>query len=169
MNNFLIYKKNNIKTNRGFSLVEIVVACAIISVCTFALLSGASKGVTLSSYALRQAQGNTLLEEGAEAVKSIRDAAWANISGLTIGTTYYLSYDTGTNVWSPSLDASTIDSIFTRTIVLSAVYRDANDDIVASGGTLDAGTKKVTVNVSWATSSGTKTKTLEFYMSDIFS
>jgi predicted O-linked N-acetylglucosamine transferase (SPINDLY family) len=48
------------------------------------------------------------------------------------------------------------------------VNRDANDDI-ASSGTLDARTKKISITVSWAVSDATTTsKTLDFYISDIF-
>lgn len=154
----------------GFSLIEVLIACVIISTSTFALMSASAKGNQLSVKAVRQTQASFLLEEGAEAVKSIRDADWANISGLTVGTTYYLSFNTGTNVWSlGTTPTSPVDSIFTRTVVFSAVNRDANDDIVSSGGTLDARTKMVTVSVSWTTSGGeASSKDLVFYLSDIF-
>ena len=156
--------------SRGFSLIEVLIACAIISTSTFALMSAAAKGNQLSVKAVRQTQASFLLEEGAEAVKSIRDADWNTISGLTVGATYYLTFNTGTNLWSlGTTPVSTIDSTFTRTVVLSAVNRDASDDIVTSGGTLDTRTKKVTVNVSWTTSGGeTSSKDLIFYLSDIF-
>lgn len=159
--------KNN---NSGFTLVEVLIACAILSLCILALMTASSKGIQTSSQALRQTQAGFILEEGAEAVKTIRDASWNNISSLTTGTTYYLSFSTSTNTWSLSTTPSpTIDSIFTRIVVLSAVNRDSNDDI-ASSGTLDTRTKKVTVTVSWPISDNTtSSKTLDFYISDIFS
>ena len=160
-------KKSN---KKGFSLIEVVIAASIISIALFSMMSASTKGIQLSNRALRQTQANLLLEEGAESVKAIRDAAWTNISGLTAGTNYYLTYNTGTNTWSlGTTPTSAIDSIFTRTIVISAVNRDASDDITLSGGTLDARTKKVTVTVSWALSDGTtSSKVLSFYISDIF-
>ena len=162
------YKK---KYSKGFTLVEVLVACAIISTSTFALMSAATKGIQLSNQALRQTQASFLLEEGAEAVKSIRDASWANISSLTLDTNYYLTFNTGTNTWSlGTIAVGTIDGLFTRTVVLSGVSRDGNDDIVTSGGTYDdTRTKKVTVNVSWPLSdASTSSKDLSFYISDIF-
>lgn len=165
MNLFSNKKSSN---KKGFTLVEVLVGATIISLTTFSLVSAGAKGVELSLRAMRQTQASYLLEEGAEAVKSIRDSAWSNISGLTVGTTYYLSYNTSTNVWSLSTTPSTIDSIFTRTIVVSAVNRDSNDDI-SSSGTTDAYTKKVDVTVSWTSASGTVSKTLSLYISDIFS
>lgn len=164
MNFFL--KQNN---KKGFSLIEVLIACAIISVSIFALMSASTKGIELSKQALRQTQVSLLLEEGVEAVKSIRDDSWANISSLTLNTNYYLTFNTGSSKWSLGTVATAdIDSLFTRTIVFSAVNRDSNDDI-ATSGTLDPRTKKVSVVVSWPVSGGTtSTKNLDFYISDIF-
>lgn len=159
--------------NNGFTLIEVLIACFIISVTTLTLMSAASKGIELSSRALRQAQASMITEEGVEAVKAIRDADWSNISSLTLNTNYYLSFNTGSNTWSlsttPSVNPATpIDGRFTRAIVFSAVYRDGNDDIVASGSTPDSGTKRVTVSTSWQSSGETISKDIVFYISDIF-
>lgn len=159
--------KNNFSKNKGFSLIEVVVASAIISIITFSIVSSAQKGLVLSQRALHQTQASYLLEEAAEAVKTIRDANWATISGLTVGTTYYLSFNTTTNIWSLSTTANTIDGFFTRKVQLSAVNRDASDDI-ASSGTLDSRTKKVNINIAWPGDGGTVTKSLDFYIADIF-
>ena len=167
------YKSNKKNINeKGFTLVEVLIACFIISVTTLALMSAASKGIELSSRALRQAQASMIAEEGVEAVKIIRDADWNTISSLSLDTDYYLSFYTGSNTWSlqttPSTNPATpIDDRFTRTIVFSAVYRDSNDDI-ASSGTLDSGTKRVIVDTSWQSQGETISKSITFYVSDIF-
>ena len=156
--------------NKGFSLIEVLIACTILSLSVLSLISASTKGLQVSRQALRQTQVAYLLEEGGEAVKSIRNDAWSNISGLTNGTTYYISFNTGTNKWTTSTTPNTIDSIFTRTVVISAVNRDSNDDIVTSGGTLDSLTKKVTVTVTYTLPDNiSSSKTLSFYISDIFS
>ncbi len=163
------FRKKKHSYKQGFSLVEVLVACFIITLTIIAVTSATTKGIQLSAQALRQTQVNFLLEEGAEAVKTIRDANWGTIAALTLDTPYYLSYSTSTNTWSLSTTTiPAIDSIFTRTVTFSSVYRDTNDDIQSSG-TLDSRTIKVTVTTSWATSSnGTLSKNLQFYMSDIF-
>lgn len=169
-------KIKKIKKSQGFTIIEVIIACTIISVTVFALMSSAQKGIVLSGRALRQTQANTLLEEGAEAVKSIRDNNWANISGLVLGTNYYLFFDTTNNLWTLSDSSITpsgfiptypIDSTFTRTIVVSSVDRDGSDDIVDIG-TLDERTKKITINVSWPEPGETASKDLIFYLADIF-
>lgn len=157
------------KNNLGFTLVEVIIGCAIMVTMIFALIAAAQKGISLSHNALKQTQANLLLEEGAEAIKSLRDANWTNISNITLGTNYYFSYNNSTNLWSVSTTpVALVDSIFTRTISLSQVFRDATDDI-ASSGTVDTHIKKVVVNVSWPSSDGTTfSRSLSFYLVDIF-
>lgn len=154
------------KKNRGFSLVEVLIACMIISTTSIALMSASSKGIELSNKALRQAQASGLTEEGVEAVRSIRDNDWNIISGLNVDTDYYLSFNTNSNTWSLSTTpVGLVDDRFTRKVVFSDVYRDSNDDI-ASSGTLDTNIRRVKVVVSW--NDQNNTKDITFYLADIF-
>jgi len=159
--------KNLINKNKGFSIVEVVVAAAIVLLIGTAFTGVLSQTTSLSSRALRIAQTSSLLEEGAEAVKTIRDEDWATISALNLNTVYYLSYNTNTNKWSLSTTPNTIDSLFTRTVVFSSVNRDVNEDI-SDTGTVDVKTKKVTINVNFNTQNGVVDKSMSFYISDIF-
>ncbi len=152
------------KKQSGFFLIEVVVATALIAGVLISLLSLVQNTVEVSQRSLERTQASYLLEEGSESIKIIRDSGWSNISDLTDGTTYYLSWNG--SIWSTSTTASTVGA-FTRTIVLSAVSRDANDDIVSSGGTVDTRTRKVTVTVIWTAPSGTQTESLVFYIADI--
>lgn len=165
-NIFKTKKKIIYKNKSGFIIIEVLIACLIISITTIALMSSASKGIELSNRSLRQIQANMILEEGVEAVKSIRDNNWTTISNLTLDTNYYLSFNT--NAWTLSTTLpSPINEIFTRAIVLSPVYRDSNDDI-ASSGTIDTGIKKVSVTVSWFSLGGAISKNIIFYLANIF-
>ncbi len=158
------------KNSYGFALIEIMICCAILSAVTIALLSYAQKGLELSNQSLRQTQAAYLLEEGAEAVKTFRDDNWTNISSLSLDTNYYFAYDTTSGTWSLSQTPNIINGIFKRIVVFSAVARDSNDDIVASGGTTDTDAKKVTITTSWVSADGSaSSKTLTFYIFNIFS
>ncbi|MEA3399137.1 MAG: prepilin-type N-terminal cleavage/methylation domain-containing protein [Patescibacteria group bacterium] len=148
--------KNNLQ--KGFSLIEVVIASAIISIVIFATMSVAQKSLQLSNRSLRQAQANFLLEEGVEVVKSTRDNGWSNISDLTLDTDYYFEYNSS---WSLSLIPNTIDA-FTRTVFFESVFRDVNDDL-SSSGTLDDDARKVTITVSW----GSVSRELSFYLLNI--
>ncbi len=152
------------KTQKGFFLIEVVVATALTATIIIFLLGLVQDTVKISQASLERTQASYLLEEGEEAVKTIRDDAWTNISSIGNGVTQYLSWNG--SKWSFSSTDSPIDN-FSRSIVFEAVSRDANDDIVTSGGTVDTRTRKVTVTVSWSTSSGVKTESLVFYIADI--
>ena len=98
--------------------------------------------------------------------KIFRDTSWTNISAPVTGSSYYLTFN-GTS-WATSTTNTYIDGVFERKIVLSDVYRDANDDIVSSGGVLDTGTRKATVTVSWYEKTATTTKSISTYLTNIF-
>ena len=157
------------KKNFGFTIMEVIIACSIITICMFTLMQTASMGIAMSHQSLSKLQAGLLLEEGSEAVKSIRDENWNNISGLSLNTPYYLNYNTTVpNAWSLGLTPSVIDSTFTRTVRIFAVNRDTNDNIVNSGGVLDPHSKKIIINVDWQTRNGIKSNNLTFYIFDIF-
>ncbi len=157
--------KKNI-TKRGFMMVEVIIAASIIVVSVLALMTIAEKSVSIGGRLLHTTQSAFLLEEGAESVRILRDNAWSNISSLALGTTYYPTFSGGT--WTLATTPNTV-GIFTRTVVIGSVNRDnTTKDIVTSGGTLDPDIKLVTVTVSWSERGTVLTKTLSFYILNIF-
>lgn len=161
MRHFVLH--NN--TKRGMSLVEMVIVASVIGTTMLFMFGAIQNIIKLSARSIERVEAASLLEEGAEVVRFLRDTAWTNISNLSNGTTYYPTWS-GTT-WSLSTTANKVDNRYTRTVVFSPVYRDANNKI-ATSGTLDAGVKKVTVTVTWQTPSGQFTNTLPFYISQIF-
>lgn len=151
----------------GFFLIEVVVAASVIATVLILLLGSVQDSVEASKRSLERTQSSYLLEGGAEAVKAVRDNGWSTITSLTDGTGYYLSWSGSS--WSLTTDVAQSDTTdpFIRTVTVAPVYRDDNDDIVDASGTLDSGTKKVTITVSWPTPSGVKTEALEFFIADI--
>ena len=158
----------------GFMVVEVLIAASIITISILASMAVAQKSVYISRQSFHATQAAFLLEEGAEAVRILRDNAWVNISSLTSGATYYLKFSGGTWITSAT-SADGIAGIFTRAVIFTAVNRDTSvgtntsKDIVNSGGTDDPGTKLVTETVSWVEGGTTITKTLQFYITDVFS
>ena len=96
----------------------------------------------------------------------MRDNGWtANIASQTASSTFYISFNGST--WVSTASNTYIDGTFERSVVLYDVYRDGGEDITESG-TLDPDTKKVTVSVSWRAQSGTSTRSLSIYMTNMF-
>lgn len=152
---------------KGIGLIEAVAGISIISVFIFSLMLASQLSQKIVGESVRNTQSSFLLEEGVDAVKILRDTGWnSGIGSLTVGTNYFFSYN-GTT-WVSTANNVYVDGIFERKFKLDNVYRDANDDIAGSG-TLDSGTKKATVSVSWRGRTGTTTKSASFYLTNLFS
>jgi Tfp pilus assembly protein PilV len=149
---------------QGFALIEVVVVVGLVGLAIFGVIGLAAQNVRLSRFALEETQASYLLEEGAEAVKAMRDENWASIEAFDTETLYYLDFNDGS--WTATTVASTI-GIFTRTVKFSEVYRDNNDDIALSG-TVDNQTRLVTVNVEWASGGKSISQDLQLYITDFF-
>ncbi|MFZ2150049.1 MAG: hypothetical protein WAV15_02740 [Minisyncoccia bacterium] len=150
---------------RGFMLIEVLVAVSIITAAVLATMTVAQKSIYISRQALHATQAGFLLEEGAEVVRITRDNAWTNISLLTLDTDYYPIFVGG--AWTLSLTPNTVGE-FTRVIRFSAVTRDDTTKNISGTGTNDPQTKLVVVTVSWVEGGVTITKILPFYIADIF-
>ncbi|HNW71343.1 MAG TPA: hypothetical protein PKZ36_01470 [Candidatus Paceibacterota bacterium] len=163
-----VNKKNciaKIKRNNGFLMIEILIAISIIVASVFSAMAVSSRAILVSHQSVHISQASFLLEEGAEVVRIIRDNSWDNISSLDNLTTYYPVY--ADSAWSLSAIPSQV-GIFTRTITISSVNRDSATGDISDSGTDDPGTKLVTVNVSWQEGSKNMSKSLSFYISNIF-
>jgi Tfp pilus assembly protein PilV len=160
--------RSSLNKNLGISLVEVVIAATIIGT-SIIFIVGVYGGMAKLSYRnTPRIQADMLAEEGIEAVRTMRDAGWtSNISTLSTTTTYRLAW-TGSK-WQATTSVALIDNTFDRTFKVTDVGRDSNFNVVSSGGTYDAGSKKVTVYVSWQDSGATSTKSLEDYIFNTYS
>ena len=153
------------KKNKGVGLLEIVIVTAIIGVGFLAIISFLifSRGITFQ--VARNTEATSLAEEGIEAVRSLRDESWAtNIKFLASGTDYY-PVVSGDKWTLGATDPGPIDNLYTRTVTVEAVSRDADADI-AVGGVDDPSTKKVTATVRWQESGSNKEIVLTTYITN---
>ena len=138
----------NNKFTSGFGLIEVVVVTAIASAVLAAFLQVGILSIRLLRAERERLEATMIAQEGMEAVRSIRDESWTNnITPLVNGTIYYPSIIN--SKWTLSTSGSgLVNNIYTRQVVFDQVSRDSNDNI-ASSGTADTGTRKVTVTVLW--------------------
>lgn len=130
---------------RGFGLLEIIFASAVLSVLLFALMAAGNIALRATGEALHRTQAAFLFEEGFEALKTIRDQNWDAFAALTPNQRYYLVFSDSR--WQATTTAVAA-GIFTRTVQLGAVMRDESDNI-ASTGVEDPDTKKAEITVRW--------------------
>lgn len=139
----MIFNQNN----RGITVIEVVIGTAILA----AVLVGITTVITQMVQARERVNSNLqalyLAESGYEYLRHLRDDAWTNIDGLTVDTYYFLSLSSSTI--STTASPEIINGEFLRRFHVRSVYRDTNDDIVAStsGGTIDDESYEVWVEV----------------------
>ena len=147
-------------------MLEIVVGVSILTASFLGVLTVFNNLVKSSRSMIHLYQSAFLLEEGVEAGRILRDQSWTNLGGWSSGTAYHLVW-TG-SAWSTSTTPTLLDGLYERKITETNVSRDnISQDIVTSGGTLDPGTKLVTVTVAWLESGATTTKSLSTYLTNI--
>ena len=149
---------------RGFGLVEIVLAIGIITMSLYAVSGVARSSLELNRRVLEGLQAQFLAEESAEALRFLRNKNWTEITSLTVDIPYFMSFATTT--WPLSTATTSINGFY-RTIVVSNVNRDTNDRITLSGGTLDQGTKKIIITVSWWGGIATTSRSVTLYLTDL--
>ncbi|MDO8663527.1 MAG: hypothetical protein Q7K28_01655 [Candidatus Wildermuthbacteria bacterium] len=141
-----------LKIEKGISVVEILVAIAILGIALTSLSA-------LSSFSLKEnmltgetAQANSLAQETIEAARNFRDGTVWTTNGLGTlnvgaGNPYYPKKSGAPSVWTLAAGVEQ-SGIFTRKIIFDRVFRDANYNI-SSSGTEDLNTRKVRAFVSW--------------------
>ena len=157
--------------HHGISLVEVVVGTALILLSLTGLTTAYSFYLKAGLRNTNHLKSALLLQEGVEAVTLMRDGAWSNLSTLTIGTAYHLSWNG--SMWVATTTPQIVDSVFTRTVKLGSVYRKTTgSDIVDVGSpatkSLDTNTRKLTVTVTWGTASTTQSKQMVTYLTNLF-
>ncbi len=122
--------------NKGFTLVETLVAISIFSVSILALMSVLASGISNTNYAKRKLAAAYLAQEGIECIRNKRDN--------------YVLYPDSTHDWSKfvalnvnSITCPSIDSGFTRTISKVGVGASPFDEV------------KIISDVFWTQGSGT--------------
>ena len=155
---------------KGLSIIEVIVGVSILLLAFLGLVTGYNRFIRASFNTVPTIKASYLLEEGAEALKILRDTSWsAKIAPLSTATTYALDFSTTTAIWSATTTNTSIDTIFYRTFTVTNLNRDANSDISTSTGTYDANIKLITLSVAWKDRAATTTRQMSFFLANLFS
>lgn len=132
---------------KGFTIIEVLVAIGL-----FVLIVGGAVGAVAQAFLVNrlgeeESYANFLASEGLEGVRAIAARDYFNLVNGSYG------LKTTSGFWEFSGSSETF-SKYTRSEIISNVYRDGSGNIVASGGTLDLYTKRVESKVSWNFSPG---------------
>ena len=117
------------KNEEGQSIIEVVIAIGIVALVLVALVSAVTISVRNSTFSKNKSVATKYVNEGIEAVRSIRDNNWSNLTAAD-GTTNGLQFTGG--VWSFSGASDYPDSptnTFTRTVDVSCNVDNDSCDI----------------------------------------
>ena len=156
--------KNSLK---GISIVEIIIASAIIGISVVGITTAIQIYLKIVYQNTRETQAVLLLEEAAEALQYIRDVDYENEIEIRDPDIDYSLF------WSGSGYELTDSSIslpynMSRIIRFSDVFRDSADQITSDGGTLDLDTKKALITVEWKYSDIQKSISSEVLIHNIY-
>ena len=151
---------------RGISIVEIVIASAIIAISVVGIVGAIQIYLKITYQNSRETQAVLLLDETAEALQYLRDDSFsAHIEPLTNGIAYSVFWNgTGYELGSSTI---TLPYDMTRTVVFSEVERDGSDQIAGSGS-VDEATKKATITIAWPYKGTTETIVSEMLIHDMY-
>lgn len=136
------------RLQEGQSLVELLVAIGLSSLFIPVLLTGMIAARSGRAQEDQRTQAVSFAKEASEVVRVIRDGNWNNFAAFPSGQMLHPVISGST--WTLLPGSEFINGFgFTRQILINDVFRDANGNIVISGGTLDLSTRKVVVTVSW--------------------
>ena len=153
--------------NTGLTLVEVIIASAIILFFLLALFTVHNTYLKMAFSSTKMVKSAYLAEEAIEVVRFTRDSSWnTNIQTLDTGVDYSLVFESG--VWVATTSNIFIDDIFERRVVFSEVYRNSSSEIVSSGGSIDPNTRMVTVTVAWKNGTATTTKSISTYLTNLY-
>lgn len=125
----------------GFSAVEILLAATIFGFLATALSGAIIYGRSSTATSGYRAQALALAEEGCEAVRNIRDAAWANMPGSGVR---YLAQSGG--VWTLSGTPEPAIGIFTRQINFGVIDTTRQSVGCQVSWTVNGVARSVTIN-----------------------
>lgn len=133
------------KKIKGFSLVEILIAITF-----FVLVIGSITIFSLDSLNSSQNSRNRLttniyIQEINNAILLSKTDLWGEISGNT-GGVKHIEFINNRYMIS---DGSEVKNNITMSITIEEIYRDADDNIVETGGTLDPFSRKVEMRAEW--------------------
>lgn len=150
-------------------MLEVLVGLTVLTISFFALMSVSRAMLETSRQTSNLIVADFLLEEGIEAVRSMRDRGWtANITPLSGTSSLAFSIATSSPRWSSTSTQEVIDHKYWRNFNVSSVSRDATTKDIVSSGPADDNTKKITVTVSWLGVQGTTTKSISTYITNYF-
>ncbi|PIR88537.1 MAG: hypothetical protein COU09_01660 [Candidatus Harrisonbacteria bacterium CG10_big_fil_rev_8_21_14_0_10_44_23] len=136
--------------NRGQSLIEVVIGVGLSSI----FIAGAVGAIVLSLRVGNDNQFSQIASELnhkiAEEIVAISRNDWNDVRDLSTSTPYHTTSSGSFYAVVSGTTTVQVDQYsFEQSFILDDVYRDGENNVVASGGSWDPATKKITLTTAW--------------------
>ena len=143
----LMREEKFMSSRRGQSLIEALAAIAVTMLVVTSLVGLGVSAIRSATVSRNRASAVSYAQEGMEAIRSIRDRGYGELSSCSGTRKVYWS---GSR-WECQSGAETLDSIFTRSFTASEVT---------------PGKLQVAVRVTWIDNAGSHTMNLDSYLTN---
>lgn len=162
-----------LRNQQGFTLVEAVVTITVFAVGLLGLVQLSLVAKSSTEASRDTVQVSNYIQEGLEAVRTVRDSNWTNVD--TDGSYRLNPLPTSNPPWQLIADGTEPLGKYNRSVTIASVRRVDVDgsgtltagDRIDSAGTLnDPNTKKITVLITWQNGTKTYTRSLFLYLTN---
>src|SRR3989344_2336 len=136
----------------GQSLVELLIGIAVVAIISGSVAGALFLSVRTNKQSATSEEASSLGQELFDHTKSLSEGSWNAVYSQPIKSstsTYHLDATSTISIATGTDAILKGDITYTRWFSIENVYRDANGDIVESGGIEDTSTQKITVHVEW--------------------
>ncbi len=144
------------KNNRGFLIIEVLLAIVILSMIFLTLFTVLSFTTNRTEKSKYDSQAASVLQQGVELTRTTLLANWT----ATKEGTYYPRYDANSDQWELAIGSEAVlQGRFTRVIKIKSVCRNSGDGIQVNCplAPVDSHSKIIDITISWNESGTTKT------------
>lgn len=152
------------KSQHGFSVIEVLISLGMVVLIVASIGTALAANNRLSQTGNAKDVASAYARESMETLTQQASTYFACFgtpncwNQFSVSGPYYIN--SSNQLVSGSDNPTSSQVVFTRTITIIDLQRDANGNIVDTGGTVDANSKQVTVTVKWSQNGQPKEVTL---------
>lgn len=167
------------KQNTAFMTLEVLISAFIISLAVLATMDITQRSIYLSRLTFHGSQAVFLNQEGAEALRIMRDNNWTNWvdsgnpgdgvpdASPSVGTIYYFKFQNGTWMLTTNSAYETVNDVKRKVIFFGAKRNASTKDVASCSSGCDSNIRGVTINTNWIEGTTYHDKLLQFYIFQI--
>jgi len=134
---------------KGFTLMETVLAVAMLSILAIAIFPTLGLLIQKSTLLRYDTQAAAILQEGMEVVYNVAAADWDTVA---VDQIYHPAVEAGTGMWTLLPGEQTVEAKYVRQITVSPVCRQGEEgrwEVCGEDGRVDARSKLIRGEVRW--------------------